>query len=129
MPSARIHKEQAFHNYSFLRSISNDFRDWKLIVAFYTALQLIDSELTTKNVRWREGSQGNMYEWRDRIISNYFREIYTSYGVLLQRSKEARYLEGVGERKATDYLTVQIVDDCLEKHFKKITDFFNFNPQ
>lgn len=129
MPSARIHKEQAAHNYSFLRSISNDFRDWKLIVAFYTALQLIDSELTAKNVRWREGNQGNMYEWRDRIISNYFREIYTSYGVLLQRSKEARYLEGVGERKAIDYLTVQIVDDCLEKHFKKITDFFNFNPQ
>ncbi len=129
MPSAKIHKEQATHNYTFLKSISNDFRDWKLIVAFYTVLQLIDSELTAKNARWRDGSQGNMYEWRDRIISNYFREIYTSYGVLFQRSKEARYLEGLGEKKAVDYLTAQIVDDCLEKHFKKIIEFFSFSQQ
>jgi len=127
MPAAKIHKDQAVHSYSFFNSIhDNKYRDWKITVAFYTVLQLIDSELTKKSPRWRDGNSGNMYAWRDKILSMYFRGIYVHYNVLLQRSKEARYLEGIGDKIAIDFLSTVMVNDCIEKHFKPILKFFSF---
>lgn len=129
MPAAKIHEEQAKHNLKFFESITDtNFRDWKLTVAFYTILQLIDSELTKENPRWRDGSFGfSMYSWREKCLAINFKKIYPHYNVLFQRSKEARYLEAIGEKIAISYLTQAIVDDCIENHFKPILSHFKFS--
>lgn len=129
MPSASIHKSQANHNYSFLKTIQDsEYRDWILVVAFYTALQVIDSDLTSKYPRWRLGLAGSMYQLRDSILAKYYsKDIYIHYSLLLQRSKEARYLEGIGEKVAIDFLTDDIVKNAIDKHLIPLLKFFRYS--
>ncbi len=126
MPSVRVHKEQAKHNNSFLNSISEPkYRDWKLTVAFYTALQAIDAGLTEKDPRWREKKEGTMYALRDTILAMWNRDLYKHYNFLLIKSRESRYLESIGDRVASDYFTDEEVNRYIEEHLKPVLEYFH----
>lgn len=126
MPSVKVHEEQSKHNYSFLQSINKEkYYDWKLTVAFYTALQAIDSGLTKKDPRWREKSTGNMYALRDKILAMWNRELYKHYSFLLFRSKETRYLESIGDKIAPQYFNSKQVELYIADHLIPILKFFS----
>jgi hypothetical protein len=129
MATVQVHKDQSSHNKAFLDSITNNnFRDWKLTVAFYAALHAIDSGLTSKDLRWREKrTDESLYSLRDKILAMWNRDMYRHYSFLLIRSKEARYLENIGNHLAKDYFTDDQISSYIRDHLVPILNFFHIS--
>ena len=127
MPSEQIHRQQASHNKSFLGSITNNnYRDWRLTVAFYTALHAIDAGLTHKDPLWKaKRTNESLYSLREKILAMWNRDIHKHYNFLLIRSKETRYLENIGDKLAKDYFTDSQVNKYIHDHLKPILEFFS----
>lgn len=126
MASVKVHEDQAKHNYNFLKSISSEkYCDWKLTVAFYTALHAIDSGLTSKDPLWRDKRAGKtLYSLREQILAMWNRDLYRNYYFLYERSKESRYLELIGDKTADKYFKPEQVDGYIEKYLKPILEYF-----
>lgn len=126
MPSVRVHKQQAKHNNSFLNSINEPkYRDWRLTVAFYVALQAIDAGLTEKDPRWREKKESTLYALREKILAMWNINLHRHYNFLLIKSRESRYLENIGDKMASDYFTDEEVNRYIEKHLKPVLEQFH----
>lgn len=129
MPSVQIHKKQSSHNKLFLDSIiDSNYRDWRLTVAFYAALHAIDAGLTNRDPSWRaKRTNESLYSLREKILTMWNREIHQHYNFLFIRSKESRYLEGIGDCLAKDYFTDIQVNKYIQDHLKPILEFFHIS--
>ncbi len=129
MPLEQIHRKQSSHNKSFLDSITDsNYRDWKLTVAFYAALHAIDAGLTNRDPYWRaKRTNESLYSLREKILAMWDREIHKHYNFLFIRSKESRYLEGIGNNLAKDYFTDTQVNKYIQDHLKPILEFFQIS--
>lgn len=126
MTSANTHEEQAKHNYSLLKELQNEekFQDWQLTIAFYTALHVIDCELTKANPDWRKkytegGDQFGWHAVRTKCINSLYRDIYKHYRFLQEKSQLARYLEGI-DKKAIDLISVDEAKNYSDTHLQPI---------
>ncbi len=87
MPKASEHKTKAAHNRQFLDGIACDgFPDWAAVVAFYTAVHLVE------RVRAASGD-GHSENHDDRLayVANNHAEIHTALHILQNASMLARY--------------------------------------
>jgi hypothetical protein len=85
MPKPKQHQEKADHCRKFLATIGDDYSDWRSIVAFYTALHLIEK------LRGYEGEHSTSHDDRDAYVRRSHRKIYNSYHQLFNASLDARY--------------------------------------
>jgi hypothetical protein len=85
MPNPKQHQEKAEHCRLFLSTIGEQFPDWKAIVAFYTALHLIEK------LRGYEGEHSTSHDDRDAYVRRKHSRIYNSYHQLFNASLDARY--------------------------------------
>lgn len=87
MPTASQHKVKAEHNRKFLDTISvQDFPDWVAVVAFYTAVHLME------RVRAASG-HGDSVDHGDRLayIQRFHVTIHSQYHLLQNVSMLSRY--------------------------------------
>jgi hypothetical protein len=87
MPSADQHRKKAENNRKFLDLISlDDFSDWVVVAAFYTAVHLVEL------VRAAAGD-GHSIAHEDRLLYVQSRhpDIHTAYHILQNASLLARY--------------------------------------
>jgi hypothetical protein len=87
MPSADQHRKKAEHNRAFLGSIvCDDFPEWKVVVAFYTAVHLVEG------VRAAAGD-GHSIDHDDRLtyVQQTHPSIHSPYQILQNVSMLARY--------------------------------------
>ncbi|MBU3979474.1 hypothetical protein KJ980_03965 [Patescibacteria group bacterium] len=134
MANYQIHEDQAKSNYSLLTKIlrKSKYKDWKITVAFYTAVHIMECQLTKASPDWRSGNYQrdnpeSQHAWREKCINLMFRDIFKHYRMLEIRSKTARYLEGTpGNITANDFISEKDSQDCLDNHLKKILKKFNY---
>jgi len=87
MPSADQHRRKVEGNRSFLNTISvDDYPDWVVVVAFYTAVHLVE------RLRAATGD-GDSTGHEDRLayVQSRHPEIHTAYHILQNASMLARY--------------------------------------
>jgi hypothetical protein len=85
MPKPNQHQEKADHCRKFLATIDEEFSDWRAIVAFYTALHLIEK------LRAYDGDHSTSHDDRDRYVRKNHSNIYNPYHQLFNASLDARY--------------------------------------
>lgn len=87
MPKASEHKTKAEHNRRFLDGIAVEhFPDWATVVAFYTAVHLVE------RVRAASGDGHSQdHDGRLSYVANVHGEIHTAYHILQNASMLARY--------------------------------------
>jgi hypothetical protein len=114
MPSADQHRSKSRSNRRFLNSISiEDFPDWVVVAAFYTAVHLIEE------VRAASG-HGDSTSHEDRLayVREEHTEIHTAYHILQNASMLARY-----QSNSTFFKQFQreiIVDRLVGKYLAEI---------
>jgi hypothetical protein len=111
MPSVDQHRNKARSNRKFLDTISiDDFPDWVVVAAFYTAIHLIEE------LRARSG-HGDSTGHEDRLA--YVREehaqLHTAYHILQNASMLARYQSNAAFFKQfqRDIITERLVGKYL----------------
>lgn len=88
MPTAEKHKQQYESNRSFMSTIDNKYMDWRITVAFYCAVHLVDKILAEKM---------NVHPWShiDRLTAvnrvDPIKSGSADYSVLYTLSRKARY--------------------------------------
>ena len=85
MGSAAQHREKAEHNQAFLDSISDDYPDWLTTVAFYVAVELIETLAAER------GCHNRNHEDRKHFVRRNCRQIFQAYHSLYNAGLEARY--------------------------------------
>ena len=90
MPNPKQHQEKAEHCRRFLSTIGDDFPDWRAIVAFYTALHLVEK------LRAYDGNHSTSHDDRDLYVRRNHRTIYDPYHQLFNASLDARYKARAG---------------------------------
>ena len=88
MPSDTDHIQQARRNAQFLSTFdlaATPHAEWVIIVAFYTAVHLVEAHFARANLHWRR------HEDRNRQVERQFPEISTDYMLLYKESRKARY--------------------------------------
>jgi hypothetical protein len=87
MPSADQHRKKAESNRKFLDTISlDDYPDWVVAVAFYTAVHLVER---LRAISGHGDSTG--HEDRMAYVQEFHAAIHTAYHVLQNASMLARY--------------------------------------
>lgn len=133
MADAKIHENQAKHNYTLLTLLKNEFRDWRITVAFYTAIHLIDCQLEQKAPNWKrkylaEVVDEGWYGARNKAINYCFKDIYNNYRMLMEKSRIMRYLEAeAANKKAIDAITEKDAKNLIDKHLGAILAKFHYN--
>ncbi|GEM_PF-1198653 len=133
MADARIHEQQAKHNYSLLLNTKSDYRDWQITLAFYTALHIIDCELEKKTPDWKkkymsQAIDSGWYPARNSAINYCFREIYNNYRMLMVKSRVMRYLEAeAANKRAVDAITKEEAKSIIDKHLGAILKKFKYS--
>ncbi len=86
MPNSSQHQNKARNNREFLDSFdSNSHPDWAAVVAFYTAVHLIE------RLRALDGQDSENHQDRLRYVQANHRTIHYEFHQLLNTSKLARY--------------------------------------
>lgn len=135
MDNSKTHEDQAKSNYSLLKDIllRTKYKDWKITVAFYTALHVMECQLIKKNPDWRRknfqrNDPTSQHAWRSTCVSSLFKDVALNYRMLEERSKTARYLENTSEDKiANDVISEKDTKQCIDVYLKGILKKFNYN--
>jgi len=86
MATCQEHEQAWRHNRKFLTTIQKEFTDWKLTVAFYTALHVVDWLLVT------EGNGCIGHTARNGLLkANRYSKIWRHYQPLFNASLVSRY--------------------------------------
>jgi hypothetical protein len=109
MPNSKQHSDKAAHNKRFLTTITTaDFPDWAAVVAFYTAVHLVE------RLRTREQNQTDQHSTdhqnRNEFIQKRHRNIHAAFHALYNASLIARYQTLEKFRRT---FTVKAVQDSL----------------
>lgn len=134
MANSDIHEEQAKHNYNLLEKLQADeeYQDWQLTIAFYTALHIVDCALAQKNPDWRklytQGSDDQLgwHAVRLKCINSLYRDIYKDYRFLYEKSMLVRYLETVN-KKAIDVVSQTDAKKFTDTHLGAILAKFSYS--
>lgn len=87
MPSASQHRRKAASNRAFLNSVSlDDYPDWVVVAAFYTAVHLIEQLRAARGEGHSEG-----HEDRQSYVQAVHQSIHTAYHILQNVGWLARY--------------------------------------
>lgn len=89
MGNVQRHINQWMHNREFLPGIPEEFHDWQITVAFYTALHAVDALLAS------DGVQGiHSHDRRNETLkkTNRYKAIRSPYLSLYGLSRTVRYL-------------------------------------
>ena len=125
----RDHLAKAKHNEKFIKlindSIKDDFFDWKITISFYAALHYLKAFLKLKNV-----FGGNTHTQIDNLINpnsntkkiNIPDNIYSSYQVLLNNSRNARY--SVYKNSDFQVLLLKVKKDESNNLLKELKNYF-----
>lgn len=90
MPNSKQHKKKAEHNRAFLDSITDDrFADWMAVVAFYTAVHLVERLRTLNHNASEQHSRDHQH--RREFVQSQHKQIHTAYHELFNASLIARY--------------------------------------
>lgn len=131
MPSVATHIDQAKHNFDFLHTFleDNEYKDWQITVAYYTALHIFEAENTRKDPNWRAGKMalqsGSPHTWRITYVTMTFKDVGRYYRLLEERSRQARYLQNLGDHTA-NVITDDDAKECIEIYLQKIIDKFGY---
>lgn len=92
MPSSKVHLAAAEHNQELVRLLlpKSEFSDWLAVVAFYTALHLVEAVLFEDGIK-----HGGNHRNREQILKRKKRydQLYKHYIPLKEASVVARYLD------------------------------------
>lgn len=117
MPSADQHRIKAEGNRRFLHSISvDDHPDWVVVVAFYTAVHLVEQ------LRAAAGD-GDSTGHEDRLayVQEKHAEIHTAYHILQNASMLARYQSN--SAFFGQFQRDKIIELLVGTHLTKITEY------
>jgi hypothetical protein len=90
MPNSRQHKDKAAHNRAFLATINvQDFPDWAVVVAFYTAVHLAERLRTL--LPNASDQHSTTHQDRLEFVQKHHRAIHTEFHELFNASLIARY--------------------------------------
>ncbi|MFI5382158.1 MAG: hypothetical protein ACHRHE_22915 [Tepidisphaerales bacterium] len=111
MPTASQHHKKAEINRRFLATISiDDFPDWVVVVAFYTAVHLVEE------LRAASG-EGDSTDHEDRLayIQHKHPTIHTAYHILQNASMLARYASNAAffAQFQREVIVERIIGQCL----------------
>ncbi len=86
MPDPKQHQAKADHNRACLELFSDDrFCDWMAVVAFYTAVHLVEK------LRAYNGQHSIDHTDRNKAVRNQYRQIHTGFHELYNWAYIARY--------------------------------------
>lgn len=85
MATEKDHLAQVTHNEKFLRTIGNEFSDWRAIVAFYVGVHLVEAFFATR----QHHSHG--HKERNHELKRRFPDIYKHFYPLYNYSVLVRY--------------------------------------
>lgn len=118
MPNSKQHREHADRNRAFLATIDvAKFPDWASVVAFYTAVHLVE--------RLRATSDDHSINHEDRLHflhgKPYRSAIFGAYRVLFNASLIARY--ETASSFATQFTSTEVQTVLIDKHLVAIEQF------
>jgi predicted Ser/Thr protein kinase len=116
MPKPKQHQEKADHCKNFLSVIPDDFSDWKAIVAFYSALHLIEK------LRGYDGEHSTSHDDRDAYVRKHHSIMYNSYHQLFNASLDARYKTKGAFTISAEDVQKMLVNTYLAKIEKYVAD-------
>src|SRR5437870_4722551 len=90
MPNSKQHQAKAQHNRTFLNSIALDqYADWAAVVAFYTAVHLVERLRT----RLPNPTEQHSVDHGDRLrfVQRYHRSMHTEFHELYNAALVGRY--------------------------------------
>lgn len=90
MPNSQQHRDKAAHNREFLDLIATPrFPDWKVVVAFYVAVHLVE-RLRTRQPNAADQHSVDHHD-RLRFVQVHHRQIHTAFHELFNAGLIARY--------------------------------------
>lgn len=108
--------KKANRNKSFvlqnLSKLIDKFPDWVTVVAFYSALHLVDAHLLKHH-----GIQREHHEEREKEVATHLSEIYPAYKRLFDLSFRSRYL------RVEDNPTPSEADSAIKYDLPEIEDY------
>jgi hypothetical protein len=126
MPSSREHKEKADLNRATLSRLiaNNEAPEWMAVVAFYTAMHLVERLAACENIHHSKHPDRLAYLTRHKQ----HRSIHVEFQTIFDASLVARY--GTANQFAKAYIGDAIVDTLVNKHLKTIETYVDthFNP-
>jgi hypothetical protein len=90
MPNSQQHRDKANHNRAFLNTIDvQQYPDWAAVVAFYTAVHLVERLRTRMSLQY--GQHSTDHQDRLGFVQGHHRPIHTPYFHLYNAGFIARY--------------------------------------
>lgn len=133
MALTSIHLNQASHNYSLLKDLKSKYKDWKIIVAYYTAIHIFDSKLEKhypilKAQYMERTGKTSIPEHKIRwlAIKGNDKDLLNDFELLEQRSKEARYLKDI-DKESYLYFREEDVIECVNVKLKNILSYYKIS--
>ncbi len=129
MPNSKQHKDKAAHNRTFLATIAvQDYPDWAVVVAFYTAVHLVERLRT----RMPNAADQHSTTHQDRLdfVQKHHRSIHTEFHELFNASLIARYQTAASFRTQFTPSDVQaiLIDQYLFSIEQHVTTVFSPPP-
>lgn len=109
MATENAHLKKAETNQAFLETIPDEFSDWLAIVAFYTAVHLVESIFA------RQGAPSNNHPQRNRRLKRRYPEIWRNFRPLYNASILLRYTDHRIDAK-------KIREDLIENRLKRVDE-------
>jgi len=86
MGTAAQHQQKAEHHLRFLDTILDDYPDWLATVAFYVAVELVESMFSGRN-----DAHSKNHENRNNFVRRNYPSIHKDFKALYNASLDARY--------------------------------------
>ncbi|MCH7596907.1 MAG: hypothetical protein IID35_10145 [Planctomycetes bacterium] len=109
MATEDAHLKKAKTNQAFLETIPDEFSDWLAIVAFYTAVHLVEAIFA------RQGVPSHNHPQRNRRLKRRYPEIWRNFRPLYNASTLLRYTDLQIDAK-------KIREELIETRLKTVED-------
>jgi len=109
---SNAHLNQWKHNRDFLASISAEYPDWIVTVAFYTALYAVDALLSADKIRSITSHNARNYVL---MHTNRYKAINKAYHPLYGLSRTVRYLAKPAKWVPSDKIKADVFDRYLHR--------------
>ena len=123
MPNSKQHREKADHNKAFLSSIATaNYADWAVVVAFYTAVHLVERLRTKLPTTICQHSTD--HQDRLQFVQKHHRAIHKPYHQIFNASLIARY-QTLGSFNA-QFSTLAVEKTLIGRYLTAIEEYVRF---
>ena len=114
MGTAAQHRQKAEHHLRFLDAISDEYPDWLATVAFYAAVELVESLFSGRD------AHSKSHEDRNNFVRRNFQSIHRDFKALYNASLDARY-ESCGHWPSVGEVRTELIGKRLA-HIRSFVD-------